>query len=189
MAAHRIVVVDDEPITRLDIKEMLTQEGLQVVAEGRNGEDAVRLAHEYSPDLLVMDIKMPLMDGLKAARILHSGTSCSVLLLTAFSGAEYVNQAMSAGVLSYLVKPVTDENLIPAVKIALQQRKAMLSLQQELRSSRRQLEDRKHIERAKGYMMQREQCTEQEAYDRLRRQSMTQGIAMAELAKRILAAM
>lgn len=182
----RIVVVDDEPITRLDVKEMLQEEGFQVVAEGSNGEEAIRLAHRWQPDLVIMDIKMPLMDGLKSARILQQSSSCAVLLLTAFSQNDLVKRAMDAGVISYLVKPVTEENLIPAVRIALHQHRVRLSLQQELADARRKLEERKWIEKAKGRLMERERRTEREAFESLRKQSMAQGIPMAELAKRLL---
>lgn len=184
--SSRIVVVDDEPITRLDVAEMLGQEGFRVVGEGGNGEEAIRLAHSLRPDLLVMDIKMPNVDGLKAARILRQTSSCAILLLTAFSQQELVKQAMDAGVISYLVKPVTERNLIPAVQIALQQHQTYLQLQQQLNESRKKLEDRKLIEKAKGRIMEQEHCSEQEAYERLRRLSMTQGVAMAELARRYL---
>jgi response regulator NasT len=187
MDPGRIVVIDDEPITRLDVREMLQQEGYQVLAEGGNGEEAIRLAHQWRPDLIVMDIKMPLMDGLKAARILRQSTSCAVLLLTAFSQSELVEQATEAGVFSYLVKPVMEESFLPAVRIALHQHRLQLSLQQEVADAKRKLEERKLIDKAKGRLMEREPCTEQEAYGRLRKQSMTQGIAMAEVAKRLLA--
>lgn len=186
MSASRIVVVDDEPITRLDVKEMLEQEGFHVVAEGGNGEEAIRLAYCYRPDLVVMDIKMPTMDGLKSARILRQNSSCAVLLLTAFSQSELIKQAMDAGVISYLVKPVSDRNLIPAVNIALHQHRTYQLLQQQLNESRTKLEERKRIEKAKGLIMEAEGCSEKEAYERLRKQSMAQGIAMAELAKRYL---
>jgi response regulator NasT len=176
-------VVDDEPITRLDVKEMLQQEGFQVVAEGNNGEEAVQLVHRWQPELVVMDVKMPHMDGIKSVRIFRQFSSSAVLLLTAFSQKELIDQAIEAGVIAYLVKPVTDENFIPAVRVALQQHRRYRSLQSDLAGARRKLEERKLIEIAKGQIMERMGCTEREAYKRLRDQSMAQGIPMAELAK------
>lgn len=187
MEHGRIVVVDDEPITRLDVKEMLRSEGYQVVAEGGNGEEAVRLAYRFKPDLIVMDVKMPVMDGLKSARILQRSSSSAVLLLTAFSDHDLVHQAAEAGVISYLVKPVTDESLLPAVKIALHQKRLSQSLQEELLETRRKLTERKLVERAKGRIMEQQRCSEKAAYDTLRKQSMALGITLGELAGRLLA--
>jgi AmiR/NasT family two-component response regulator len=183
MKPSRIIVVDDEPITRLDLKEILECEGFEVAAEGRNGEEAIQLAHRWHPDLIVMDIKMPVMDGIKSAQIVRKTVGCAVLLLTAFSQKELVQQAMEAGVIAYLIKPVTGENLIPAVKIALNQYHHYRSLQQDLAQANKKLEDRKQIEITKGKVMAKLGLTEQEAYDWLRKKSMNQGIPMEEYAK------
>jgi response regulator NasT len=182
----KVVIVDDEPITRLDVKEMLLQEGFHVVGEGKNGEEAIQLVHMWQPDLVVMDIKMPHMDGIKAARILRNHASCAVLLLTAFSQKDLVDQAIDAGVIAYLVKPVTEENFIPAVRVALQQHRRYRSLQSDLSAETRKLEVRKVVEIAKGNLMERMNCSEREAYRWLQSQSMAQGIPIAELAKQYL---
>lgn len=179
----KVVVVDDEPITRLDVKEMLQQEGFLVVGEGKNGEEAIQLVHFHKPDLVVMDIQMPQMDGIKSARILRQTSTCAILLLTAFSQKEMINQAMDTGVIAYLVKPVTDANFIPAVWVALQQHRNYCSLQSDLVDAKRKLEERKMIDIAKGHIMERRGLTERQAYTWLREQSMAQGIPMAELAK------
>lgn len=183
MRAGKIIVVDDEPITRLDLKEMLEREGFDVVAEGRNGEEAIQLAHQYGPDLIIMDIKMPIMDGIKSTRIVRQTVGCAVLMLTAYSQRELVHQAMEAGVIAYLIKPVTDENLIPAVRIALHQYNENRSLQRDLALANKKLEDRKHIEKAKGEIMEKHALTEREAYEWMRKQSMDQSIPLEEFAK------
>ncbi len=183
MRADKIIVVDDEPITRLDLKEILEREGFDVVAVGRNGEEAIQLAHQFGPDLIILDIKMPIMDGIKSSRIVRQTVGCAVLLLTAYSQRELVHQAMEAGVIAYLVKPVTDESLIPAVRIALRQYNENRSLRQDLALANQKLEDRKHIEKTKGKIMEKLAITEREAYEWMRKQSMDQSIPIEKLAK------
>jgi len=183
MNPSRIVVVDDEPIIRMDLREILQAEGFEVVAEGRNGEDAVRLARELQPDLIIMDIKMPMMDGLKSARIIHNLSGGAVLLVTAYSQKELIRKAAEAGVVGYLVKPVTARNLIPTVHVALDQLNRMRELRNNLMAAERKLEERKWVDAAKGRLMERYGLTEREAYERLRRQSMDRSVPLAQLAK------
>ncbi|USG63356.1 response regulator [Brevibacillus ruminantium] len=113
---YKILVIDDEPITRMDIREMLQEEGYDVVAEGKNGKEAIELTQKWKPNLIIMDVKMPVMDGLKASRIIRNTSNSAVLLLTAYSAGEMIAEAECAGVCAYLVKPVSEEELLPAVE-------------------------------------------------------------------------
>ncbi|WP_165822530.1 ANTAR domain-containing response regulator [Paenibacillus montanisoli] len=186
---HAIVIVDDDPIIRMDIREMLEEEGYHVVGEGKNGQEAVELAARLKPDLVIMDVKMPVMNGIKATRIIQGmqelGTS--VLLLTAYSQKELVQEAREAGVIAYLVKPVTEADLIPAVEIALSQKARFDGLRRDLKQLRQSLEERKWVEKAKGVLMKRFGLDEQEAYARLRDLSMAERVPLPELAARFLA--
>ncbi|WP_126427839.1 ANTAR domain-containing response regulator [Brevibacillus marinus] len=180
-----IVVVDDEPIIRMDIREILEHE-YRVVAEGKNGEEAVALAHKHKPDLMIMDVKMPVLNGIKATTIIRKFSDCSVLLLTAYSHKELVQEARQAGVTAYLVKPVTEEDLIPAVEIALNQRDQLTSLKRDIENMKRKIEERKVIERAKGKLMDQFSLSEPEAYRWIRQESMNRRISMIQLAEELL---
>lgn len=184
-----IVIVDDDPIIRLDLREMLEEEGYRIAGEAKNGTEAIELAARLQPELVIMDVKMPAMNGIKAADVIRKlrNQDTSVLLLTAYSQKELVREARSAGVSAYLVKPVSEEHLIPAVEIVLGQREKMASLRSELQELRQSVEDRKVIERAKGALMREMSCDEEEAYRRLREASMFSREPMPHLAKRLLA--
>lgn len=181
-----IVVVDDEPIIRMDIREILEND-YHVVAEGKNGEEAVELAHRHKPDLMIMDVKMPGLNGIKATNIIRKFSDCSVLLLTAYSHKELVQEAREAGVTAYLVKPVSEEDLIPAVEIALSQRDRMTALKKDMENMKRKMEERKVIERAKGKLMDQFSWSEPEAYRWIRQESMNRRISMVQLAEKLLA--
>lgn len=184
-----IVVVDDDPIIRLDIREMLEEEGYHVAGEAKNGEEAVELVANLKPDLVIMDVKMPKMNGIKATQIIRrlQERDTSILLLTAYSQKELVQEAREAGVSAYLVKPVSEEDLIPAVEIALSQREKMTALKKDLDTLRRSIDDRKLVEKAKGTLMKELALSEDEAYCKLREISMAERIQMPQLAQRILA--
>jgi len=184
---HTIVVVDDDPIIRMDIREMLEEEGYAVAGEAKNGEEAVALVARLKPDLVIMDVKMPVMNGIKASRIIRKMQDTSVLLLTAYSQRELVQDAKSAGVAAYLVKPVSEEDLIPAVEIALSQKERIDGLKKDLEELRQSLEDRKRIEKVKGMMMKAYALEEEEAYRRLRDASMAARISLGKLAEQLLA--
>ncbi|WP_123040143.1 ANTAR domain-containing response regulator [Cohnella candidum] len=183
-----IVVVDDDPIIRLDIREMLEEEGYHVAGEAKNGEEAVELVANLKPDLVIMDVKMPKMNGIKATQIIRrlQERDTSILLLTAYSQKELVQEAREAGVSAYLVKPVSEEDLIPAVEIALSQREKMASLKKDLEALKRSIDDRKLVEKAKGTLMKELALSEDEAYCKLREVSMAERIQMPQLAQRIL---
>lgn len=155
MTQPKIMVVDDEPIIRMDLREMLENEGYLVVAEAKNGEEAVELAHRHKPDLIIMDVKMPVLNGIKASGIIRSFSDSSILLLTAYSQKELVQDARKAGVSAYLVKPVSEDDLIPAVEIALSQKEKVVALKKDIHTLKQKIEDRKT--RGKGKRKAHEQ--------------------------------
>jgi len=187
MSQPSILVVDDEPIIRMDIREMLENEGYFVVAEAKNGEEAVALAHKHKPDLIIMDVKMPMLNGIKATEIIRKFTDASILLLTAYSQKELVQDARNAGVTAYLVKPISEEDLIPAVEIALSQKEQMDSLKKDINDLKQKFEERKTIERAKGKIMDQQALGEEAAYRWMQQQSMQRRMSLVKLAEEILA--
>ena len=188
MEKLRILVVDDESLIRMDITEMLEDAGHEVVAEGENGQQAIELAREYNPDIIIMDVKMPVMDGISAAKIISEEEIAPVLLLTAFSQEDIVDKASEAGVIGYLVKPIREEQLFPAIKVAVQRFRDYKSLGLELEKLQESLETRKLLDRAKGILMTAHGLNEQEAYRRMQQFSMNKRISLKELAEKIIAA-
>ncbi|MBG9567412.1 ANTAR domain-containing response regulator [Brevibacillus agri] len=187
MTQPKIMVVDDEPIIRMDLREMLENEGYQVVAEAKNGEEAVELAHRHKPDLIIMDVKMPGLNGIKASGIIRSFSDCSILLLTAYSQKELVIDARKAGVTAYLVKPVSEDDLIPAVEIALSQKEKVVSLKKDISDLKQKIEDRKCVEKAKGKLMSALSLEEEAAYKWMQQVSMQRRMPLVKLAEEILA--
>ncbi|MED1742906.1 response regulator [Brevibacillus borstelensis] len=187
MTQPKIMVVDDEPIIRMDLREMLEAEGYLVVAEAKNGEEAVAQAHRHKPDLIIMDVKMPVMNGIKASNIIRSFSDCSILLLTAYSQRELVQDARKAGVTAYLVKPVSEDDLIPAVEIALSQKEKVVSLKKDIKDIQQKMEDRKKIEKAKGLIMTQHALEEDVAYKWMQKVSMQRRMPLVKLAEEILA--
>ncbi|MGN7394390.1 ANTAR domain-containing response regulator [Peribacillus frigoritolerans] len=183
----RILVVEDESIVLLDITIMLKDAGFDVVGHARNGEKAIELAHSLKPDLVLMDIKMPKMNGLKASDVISNTFQIPVLLLTAFSQREYIDEAKRANIVGYLVKPITEANLIPAVEIALLQAANTKKYQERNAQLDETLTNRKVIEKAKGIIMKRKNVTEEIAYNKLRRLSMDKQLSMETVARRIIA--
>ena len=188
MEKMRVIVADDETIIRLDIKEMLTEAGHNVVAEAADGEEAVKLAAELKPDLVIMDVKMPKMDGITAARLINDKHIAPVLLLTAYSQTDLIEKAKDAGVLAYLVKPISEEQLFPAIEIARSRFAEIKTLGEELDYLKESLETRKLLDRAKGILMAAHNITEAEAYRKMQQYSMNQRITLKELAEAIIAA-
>ncbi|MEF2096826.1 response regulator [Peribacillus simplex] len=183
----RILVVEDESILLLDITIMLKDAGFDVVGHARNGEKAIEMAHALQPDLVLMDIKMPKMNGLKASDVISNTFQIPVLLLTAFSQREYIDEAKRANIVGYLVKPITEANLIPAVEIALLQAANTKKYQERNAQLDETLTNRKVIEKAKGIIMKRKNVTEEIAYNKLRRLSMDKQLSMETVARRIIA--
>ena len=183
----RILLADDEAILRLDLREMLADAGHDIVGEAANGQEAVKLAKELKPDF-IMDVKMPIMDGITAAKIIAADNMAPVLLLTAYSQQDIVEQASDAGVIAYLVKPVREEQLFPAMEIAAKRFQEMHKLNLELDKLKESLENRKLLDRAKGILMAAHGMTEQEAYRKMQQFSMAKRISLKELAESIIAA-
>jgi len=183
----RVVIAEDEAIIRLDLKETLEEEGYEVVGETGLGDEAVRLVKELRPELAILDIKMPGMDGLTAARAITAERLCAVLILTAFSQRELVEQARDAGALAYLVKPFQKSELIPAIEMAIGRYQELMSLSDSVRGLEQQLETRKVVERAKGVLMDRHGMAEADAYAWIQKRAMSERTTMKAVAERILA--
>ncbi len=183
---RRVVIADDESIIRLDLGEMLTTLGYEVVGEGGDGAIAVELARKLRPDLVIMDIKMPGMDGITAARELTRARIAPVLLLTAYSEQHLVERAREAGVIAYLVKPFREAELLPSIEIALARFAEFRVVEQEIGSLKEALETRKVVEQAKGLLMESQGLKESEAFHRIRKASMDTRKSMREIAEAIL---
>ena len=183
---RRVVIADDESIIRLDLGEMLTNLGYEVVGEGSDGAVAVDLAHRLRPDLVIMDINMPGMDGIAAAHELTRARVAPVLLLTAYSEQHLVERAREAGVVAYLVKPFREAELLPSIEIALARFAEFQTVEQEVHSLKEALETRKLIEQAKGILMETQGLKESEAFHRIRKASMDTRKSMREIAEAIL---
>lgn len=186
MGKYRLMVVEDESILRMDIKEMLIEAGYDVVAEANSGDKAIELAALHKPDLIVMDIKMPKMNGIKASRIIHQAFQIPSLLLTAYSERDLVEEAKNAHILGYLVKPVSENALIPAVEIALAQAKRLVALAMDIKKMEEKIQDQKVIQRAKGILMEVYDVSEEQAFKMLRSYSMNNGKTMKAVADSIL---
>ena len=183
-----ILVADDEALIRMDLREMLEDAGHDVVAEAANGEQAVEQARKFLPEFVIMDVKMPVMDGLAAAKIINDEGIAPVLLLTAYSQQDIVDKAKEAGVVAYLVKPVREEQLFPAMEIAASRFAEMQQLSAELDDLKESLATRKLLDRAKGILMTAHGMTEQEAYRKMQQFSMAKRISLKELAESIIKA-
>ena len=182
----RVVIAEDEAIIRLDLRETLEEEGYEVVGETGRGDKAVELVRELRPDLAILDIKMPHMDGLEAARIIGGERICGVLMLTAFSQREVVEEARDAGALAYLVKPYQKSDLIPAIEVAIGRFRELQQLSGELDSLGAQLEARKVIDRAKGILMDECSLKETDAFAFIQRTAMSERSRMRDVAERVI---
>lgn len=186
MHSLRIVIADNESIIRMDLRELLEEAGHIVVGEAVDGIKAVELARRHRPDLVIMDIKMPEMDGITAAKIISNEKVAPVLLLTAYSQKEIVEKAKDSGVLAYLVKPVKEANLFPAMEIALSRFQEFAELERELEEVKSSLEARKTLDRAKGILMDAYGLSESEAYRRIQQYSMSKRKSIREVAEAII---
>lgn len=182
----RVIVAEDESLIRIDVVETLRDHGFEVVAEAADGEKAVALAEELRPDLVVMDVKMPLMDGISAAEILTKKKIAPVVLLTAFSQRELVERASEAGALAYVVKPFTPNDLIPAIDIALGRHAQIQALEDEVADMAERLETRKILDRAKGILNNTMGLTEPEAFRWIQKASMDRRLTMKEVAQTVI---
>ncbi len=182
----RVVIAEDEAIIRMDLRETLEEEGYEVVGETGRGDQAVELARALQPDLAILDIKMPGMDGVEAARIINGEKICGVLMLTAFSQREVVEEARDAGALAFLVKPFQKSDLIPAIEVAMGRFRELRTLTGEIDALAEQLEARKFIERAKGVLMDECAMTENDAFSYIQRTAMSERTRMRDVADRVL---
>jgi response regulator NasT len=181
---YRIVVAEDETLIRMDLVEMLTESGYQVVAQATNGQEAITLATEHKPDLIILDVKMPILDGISAAEQLIG--ICPVLMLTAFSQKELVERARDSGVMAYVVKPFTINDLLPAIEISISRHRQMKTLENEVVDLYERLETRKLLDRAKGILMKALNLSEPEAFTWIQKTAMDQRASMRAVAEAII---
>ena len=184
--ATRIVIAEDEAIIRLDLRETLEEEGYEVVADTGRGDTAIDMVREHRPDVAIFDIKMPGMDGLDAARVVSAEKICPVVILTAFSQREVIEQARDAGALAYLVKPFQKTDLVPAIELAIGRFLEMKALSGERDALDEQLELRKLLDRAKGLLIDQHSLTEQAAFDFIQKMAMSKRMRMREVALAVL---
>jgi AmiR/NasT family two-component response regulator len=184
-----VLLAEDETIIRLDLCKLLERAGYDVVAEARNGEEAVELARQYEPDLAIMDVKMPKLDGIEAARQILEERPIPIVMLTAYGRTELVARAVEAGVFGYLVKPFQERDLLAAIATARARHEELTTVREEAVSLADALEARKAIERAKGLLMEREGLTEREAFARIRRASQMSGRPMGVIAEAVVIAL
>lgn len=183
----RIVIADDEPITRMDIREMLEEEGYDVVAEASDGFDVIELARKHFPELIIMDIKMPLLDGLNATKIiLKEQLANAVVLLSAYSNKSFIQKAKEVGAMGYLVKPLDNKSLIATIEVCLSKATEFKNMQNTVKTLENKLESRKVIEKAKGILMKQRNITEDESYKYIRNLSMKKRVTMDEISKIII---
>ena len=182
--AVRILVAEDEALIRMDLVEMLQEAGYEVIAQATNGEEAIALALEHQPDLAILDVKMPVLDGISAAEKIIA--TAPVLMLTAFSQRELIDRARDAGVMAYVVKPFTIGDLVPAIEIAISRHTQMQSLAVEVADLHERLETRKIIDRAKGILMKALNLSEPEAFSWIQRAAMDRRLSMKEVAQAVI---
>jgi response regulator NasT len=183
----RILIAEDETIIRLDLRELLERAGFEVCAEARDGEEAVELARAQRPDVALLDVKMPRLDGIEAARRILEERPIPIVMVTAYGEQELVSRAVEAGVFGYLVKPFREGDLLPAIQTARARHDELVALREEAESLSEALAARKAIERAKGLLMERESLTEQQAFARLRKASQVSGKPLRVVAEALVA--
>jgi len=186
--ARRVLIAEDEALIRLDLKEMLEEEGYDVVGEADDGERAVALANQLRPDLVILDVKMPKLDGIAAAERIAGDRVAPVVILTAFSQRDLVERAREAGAMAYLVKPFQKKDLMPTIEMATSRFAEIVALEQEVSGLQERLEARKIIERAKGVLMTEHNMTEPEAFRWIQRTAMDRRTTMRSVSEAVLAA-
>jgi AmiR/NasT family two-component response regulator len=183
----RVLIAEDEALIRLDLKEMLEEEGYSVVGEASDGQQAIDLAISLRPDLVILDVKMPVLDGISAAERVATDMIAPVVILTAFSQRELVERARDAGAMAYLVKPFTKADLVPAIEIAVSRFQEVAALAGEVGTLKERLEVRKLLDRAKGKLQTEQGMSEPDAFRWIQKTSMDQRLAMRAVAERVLA--
>ena len=185
--AMKILIAEDETIIRLDLRSLLESNGFEVCGEAKDGEEAVALARSLEPDLAIMDVKMPKLDGIEAAKRILEERPIPIVMLTAYGQEELVNRAVEAGVFGYLVKPFREQDLVPAIATARARHEELSAVREEVESLADALAARKAIERAKGLLMEKEGLTEAAAFDRLRKASQVSGRPLKVIAEAVVA--
>ena len=184
---RKIIVVDDEPITRMDICEILREANYNVVAEAGDGFDAIEQSKKYNPDFVIMDVKMPILDGLKAAKVItEQKLSRGIVLLTAYSNKEFIEEAKNIGIIGYIVKPIDEKSFIPNLEIIFNKQEEFEKLEKKYLKTSQKLEDRKKIDIAKSILMKTRNFTENEAYEYIRTLSMNKRCDMGKIADIII---
>lgn len=186
---RRVAIIDDNPSERLILRDLVTECGLEVVAEGEDGSEAVSICRTKRPDLVIMDVRMPVVGGIEAATEISRTCPTPVILLTADNAPATIKRAVAAGAMAYMIKPVRLEDIIPAVELAVSRFKEFKELAEEVRDLKEALKSRKTVEKAKGLLMEREGLTETEAYRRIRGISMDKRKSMTEIASIIILAL
>ncbi|HET6911678.1 MAG TPA: response regulator [Mycobacteriales bacterium] len=184
---RRVLVAEDEALIRLDLKEMLQEEGYDVVGEAGDGEQAVRLAEELRPDLVILDVKMPVLDGISAAEQIVAKRIAPVVMLTAFSQRDLVERAVEAGAMAYLVKPFAKSDLLPTIEVAVSRHTQLSALESEVADLTERLETRKIVDRAKGKLQAEQGMTEPEAFRYIQKASMDRRTSMRAVAEELIA--
>ncbi|MDO5726922.1 MAG: response regulator [Bowdeniella nasicola] len=185
-SGYRVVVAEDEPLIRLDISECLSEAGYEVVGEAANGAEAIELVTDLEPDVVVMDVKMPEMDGITAAEKLMERRACAIVMLTAFSQKDLVKRASDAGAMAYVVKPFNPSDLIPAVEIAVSRFHEIRTLEADIADMAERFETRKRVDRAKGLLMSKMGLTEPESFRWIQKTSMDRRLTMREVADAVI---
>lgn len=180
---HRVLVAEDDSLIRMDLIEMLREEGYDVVGEAPNGQVAVELTESLAPDLVIMDIKMPVRDGIDAATEIAEKRLAPVVMLTAFSQRDFIDKARDAGAMAYLVKPFTKADLVPAIEVAVSRYQQLKQLEREVATMNERLETRKLVERAKGLLMEKQALSEPEAFKWIQRAAMDRRTTMKAVAQ------
>ncbi|MFD9738904.1 ANTAR domain-containing response regulator [Umezawaea sp. NPDC059074] len=185
-APRRVLVAEDEALIRLDLVEMLREEGYEVAGEAADGDEAIKLATELRPDLVILDVKMPKRDGIEAASVIAGGRIAAVVILTAFSQRELVERARDAGAMAYLVKPFAKRDLVPAIELAMSRFSELQALELEVAGLNDRLETRKVVERAKGLLMSKQNLSEPEAFRWVQRTAMDRRTTMKAVAEAVI---
>jgi response regulator NasT len=185
-APRRVLVAEDEALIRLDLVEMLREEGYEVAGQAADGDEAIKLATELRPDLVILDVKMPKVDGIEAASVIAGGRIAAVVILTAFSQRELVERARDAGAMAYLVKPFAKRDLVPAIELAMSRFAELQALENEVAGLTDRLETRKVVERAKGLLMSKQGLSEPEAFRWVQRTAMDRRTTMKAVAEAVI---
>ena len=186
MESVKVVIAEDEAIIRLDLRETLENSGYEVVADTGRGDEAIELVSEHKPDVVILDVKMPGMDGIQVAREIAAAEDTAVVILTAFSQRELIDEAVDAGALAYLVKPYQQSDLIPAIEIARRRHQEMRELTDQAKTLEDRLQARKVIEKAKGKLLDDSSMNENDAFKFIQRTAMSERKAMVDIAERII---